>query len=563
MADPSMTQPLDTHEDDAEQNKPVITDPTSTSASTSTQRTSHRESAHRESAYRESAHRESTRKGKAKFVFGEEAEDLEQDTVHDTTPKAHTQYHSTHTTKRFEQVTDYLPSERIPSERDLHVVGTKEAGPSSLAKTLIDSTVIQPMQSLALTQKTSLNRIPETRQQQPEERAARHVKESNRIRSRSGEPPKTMTRPDKPKQRLRAPSDTMPLSKRVPSLLNRSISSTSIPAVTKVTAQNVLALNPVGGSTASSPSSSSITDNSAHPGSKLASPTVSSPTSVQGHSSAADMVSKFLYAKAASSSTSSGPSQQNFHTRSRSHSNLRSVQESTSPTSPNHRQSPSAHPPSATSPHQRTNTGYTSKFYPASPSRAQLSSSAPKSTTLNVTSTNTTNTMIPQGLAMMTGSEDPSSESSYYNGVPVPSAIAAAAEAQSNLAGESKSAKLSRTQQKLWLQRDNLQDVDEDEMARRGKILKDMDRVHREYKCVRMTLDPSLESLARCLARLGKSPLDLQRGLHHGDKQANEASGFGQQHKLQQQQQQFQRQQQQQQQQQQQYQQVGLGLRPS
>ncbi|KAG0354842.1 hypothetical protein BG005_006172 [Podila minutissima] len=545
-----MAQPLDTHEDDAEQNKPAITDPTSTSASTSTQRTSHRESAHRESA-----HRESTRRGKAKFVFGEEAEDLEQDTVDDTTPKAHTQYHSTHTTKRFEQGTDYLPSERIPSERDLHVVGTGEAGPSSLAKTLIDSAVIQPMQSLALTQEPSLDRIPETRQQQPEERAARHVKESNRIRSRSGEPPKTMTSPDKPKQRLRAPSDTMPLSKRVPSLLNRSISSTSIPAVTKVTAQNVLALNPVGGSTASSPSSSSITDNSAHPGSKLASPTVSSPTSVQGHSSAAEMVSKFLHAKAASSSTSSGPSQQNFHTRSRSHSNLRSVQESTSPTSPNHRQSPSAHPPSATSPHQRINAGYTSKFYPASPSRAQLSSSAPKSTTLNVTSTNTTNTMIPQGLAMMTGSEDPSSESPYYNGVPVPSAIAAAAEAQSNLAGESKSAKLSRTQQKLWLQRDNLQDVDEDEMARRGKILKDMDRVHREYKCVRMTLDPSLESLARCLARLGKSPLDLQRGLHQGDKQANESLGFGQQHKLQQQQQQ--------QHQQQQYQQVGLGLRPS
>ncbi|KAG0341236.1 hypothetical protein BG000_009779 [Podila horticola] len=434
------------------------------------------------------------------------------------------------------------------------MVGTGEAGPSSLAKTLIDSTVIQPMQSLELTQENRLDRVPETQQQQPEERATRPVKESNRIRSRSGEPPKTMTSPDRPKQRLRAPSDTMSLSKRVPSLLNRSISSTSIPAVTKVTAQNVLATNPVGGSTATSPSSS-MTDNSAHPGSKFASPTISSPTSVQGHSSAAEMVSKFLHAKSASSSTSSGPSQQNSHTRSRSHSNLRSVQESTSPTLPNHRQSPTAHPPStATSPHQRANAGYTSKFYPASPSRAQLSSSAPKSTTLNGTNTNINNIMIPQGLAMMTGLEDPSSESPYYNGIPVPSAIAAAAEAQSNLAGETKSAKLSRTQQKLWLQRDNLQDVDEDEMARRGKILKDMDRVHREYKCVRMTLDPSLESLTRCLARLGKSPLDLQRGLH-GDKKSNEPSGYGQQ-KLQQQQQQLQRQQQQ-------HQQVGLGLRPS
>ncbi|KAG0031081.1 hypothetical protein BGZ81_001812 [Podila clonocystis] len=543
MADPSTAQSLDSHEDDAEQSKSAITGPTSTSASTSTQRPSRRES---------------TRRGKAKFVFGEEAEDHEQDIIDNTTPKAHTQYHSTYTTNKSEQGTDDVPSERISSERDSHTAGTGEAGPSSMAKTLIDSTVIQPMQSLALTQEPGLGRIPETQQQQGE-RATRPVKESNRIRSRSGEPPKTTTNPDKPKQRLRAPSDTMPLSKRVPSLLNRSISSTSIPAVTKVTAQNVLAMNPVGGSTSTSPSSSSMTDNSAHPGSKLASPTVSSPTSVQGHSSAAEMVSKFLHAKAASSSTSSGSSQQNFHTRSRSHSNLRSVQESTSPTSPNHRQSPSAHPPStATSPHQRTITGYTSKFYPASPSRAQLSSSAPKSTTLNTGTSTNTNIMIPQGLAMMTGSEDPSSESPYYNGVPVPSAIAAAAEAQSNLTGESKSAKLSRTQQKLWLQRDNLQDVDEDEMARRGKILKDMDRVHREYKCVRMTLDPSLESLSRCLARLGKSPLDLQRGLHQGHSQANESFGYGQQQKLQQQ---FQRQQQQQQQQQ--YQQVGLGLRPS
>jgi len=542
MADPSTAQPMDTHEDDAE-NKPAITDLTSTSTSTSTQRTSHKES---------------TRRGKAKFVFGEEAEDQEQDTIDDTTPKAHTQYHSTHASSQRFESTDYVPSERISSKHDSHMVGTGEAGPSSLAKTLIDST-IQPMQTLAL-QEPRLVRIPE-QQQQPEVRAIRPAKESNRVRSRSGEPPKTtMTSPDRPKQRLRAPSDTMSLSKRIPSLLNRSVSSTSIPAVTKVTAQNVLAVNPVGGSTTTTPSSS-MTDNSAHPGSKLPSPTISSPASVQGPT-AQEMVSKFLHAKA-SSSSSGGPSQQNFHTRSRSHSNLRSVQESTSPTSPNHRQSPSNVPRSAaTSPHQRTNTGYTSKFYPASPSRAQLSSSAPKSSTLNIGTNPNTNTMIPQGLTMMSAEDPVASESPYYNGLPVPSAIAAAAEAQSNLAGESKSAKLSRTQQKLWLQRDNLQDVDEDEMARRGKILKDMDRVHREYKCVRMTLDPSLESLARCLARLGKSPLDLQRGQLQGDKQTNDSSSYGQQFKLQQHQRQ-QQQLQQQQQQHQQYQQVGLGLRPS
>ncbi|KAF9923228.1 hypothetical protein BGZ65_009020, partial [Modicella reniformis] len=141
----------------------------------------------------------------------------------------------------------------------------------------------------------------------------------------------------------------------------------------------------------------------------------------------------------------------------------------------------------ATSPQQRP--GFTSKFYPASPSQPQLSSSAPKAIT-------TSNTLIPPTIVTTMSSDDPFSESLSGGGqggghtpltpssaVSPASAIAAAAVAQSNLSGNgSKTGTLSRTQQKLWLQRDNLQDVDGDEMARRKRVQKDMDRINREYK---------------------------------------------------------------------------------
>ncbi|KAG0029186.1 hypothetical protein BGZ81_004048 [Podila clonocystis] len=86
------------------------------------------------------------------------------------------------------------------------------------------------------------------------------------------------------------------------------------------------------------------------------------------------------------------------------------------------------------------------------------------------------------------------------------SAIVAASVAQSTLGCQSKSGTFSRTQQKLWLQRENLYTADEDEMAHRGRIQKEMDRINREYKCVRMGQDPSIESMLRCLAQAGTAP---------------------------------------------------------
>ncbi|KAG9065942.1 hypothetical protein KI688_002239 [Linnemannia hyalina] len=60
---------------------------------------------------------------------------------------------------------------------------------------------------------------------------------------------------------------------------------------------------------------------------------------------------------------------------------------------------------------------------------------------------------------------------------------------------------MSRTQQKLNLQRDSSHDdLDEEEMARRGRAHREMERIQREYKCIRMTSDPVLESMSRCFA---------------------------------------------------------------
>ncbi|KAG0296193.1 hypothetical protein BGZ98_001072, partial [Dissophora globulifera] len=58
---------------------------------------------------------------------------------------------------------------------------------------------------------------------------------------------------------------------------------------------------------------------------------------------------------------------------------------------------------------------------------------------------------------------------------------------------------MTRTQQKLLLQRDSSQDdMDEEEMVRRGRTLKETERIQREYRCIRMFGDPMLDSLMRC-----------------------------------------------------------------
>ena len=79
---------------------------------------------------------------------------------------------------------------------------------------------------------------------------------------------------------------------------------------------------------------------------------------------------------------------------------------------------------------------------------------------------------------------------------------------------------MSRTQQKLLLQRDSsYEDLDEEEMTRRGRVHKEMERIQREYRGIRMTADPVMESMTRCWALYKKQqqqqqsmPVQRQRG---------------------------------------------------
>ncbi|KAF9933181.1 hypothetical protein FBU30_006347 [Linnemannia zychae] len=315
---------------------------------------------------------------------------------------------------------------------------------------------------------------------------------------------------ESPKPRHRALSKTSPTSKRLSMLLDPSFSTATLPSLTKVTTHTVMAIPPKQGAVVGDTSPTTISSESsrAH-GNQSGKLSGSSPTLQP--SPAVELVSKFLTSgTTATTSISHASNDDDHHPQTGSPGHIR-------------RSPKSVHDKSnATSPQQRT--GYTSKFYPVSPSQPQLSSSAPKSTTTSknlipptIVTTSTSDENLPD---MASAAPTPASAtgpttgpfSAGLNSAATASAIAAAAVAQSNMAGGgSRAGTLSRTQQKLWLQRENLQDVDEDEMARRGRMQKEMDRIQREYKCVRMTLDPSMESLLRCLARSGKSPLQLQQ----------------------------------------------------
>ncbi|KAG0359274.1 hypothetical protein BGZ54_010026, partial [Gamsiella multidivaricata] len=298
------------------------------------------------------------------------------------------------------------------------------------------------------------------------------------------------------KPKSRAPTRPSPASKRLSMLLDPRTSVTPQPSLTKVTTHTVMAINPKHTAVVGTDASPSVTtsDSSRHQGFKVSSPTMQP-------SPAVEMVSKFLTG-ATASAAHSAEDDDHHHPHHAANG---------SPNS-NRRSPKGGHDKSnATSPQQRA--GFTSKFYPASPSQPQLSSSAPKSTT-------TSNQLIPPTIVTTSSSDENLHETggvspfsaSALSSASAASAIAAAAVAQSNLTNNgSKTGTLSRTQQKLWLQRENVQDVDEDEMARRGRVQKEMDRINREYKCVRMTLDPSMDSMLRCLARCGKSPLELQQ----------------------------------------------------
>ncbi|ORY96220.1 hypothetical protein BCR43DRAFT_491278 [Syncephalastrum racemosum] len=75
---------------------------------------------------------------------------------------------------------------------------------------------------------------------------------------------------------------------------------------------------------------------------------------------------------------------------------------------------------------------------------------------------------------------------------------------------------ISRTQQKLLLQRQHCFVDDENTLAHPRNMLRltrELERVGREYRCVRRYQDPMLESLARCFKH--------QQGLHDDDEPAN------------------------------------------
>ncbi|KAF9129527.1 hypothetical protein BG015_004138, partial [Linnemannia schmuckeri] len=72
---------------------------------------------------------------------------------------------------------------------------------------------------------------------------------------------------------------------------------------------------------------------------------------------------------------------------------------------------------------------------------------------------------------------------------------------------------------KLNLQRESVhEDLDEQEMSRRDRVHKEMERIQREYKCIRMISDPVLESMSRCFAlqRQQQEGGEVPRG-GHGD----------------------------------------------
>ncbi|KAF9278461.1 hypothetical protein BGZ68_008573, partial [Mortierella alpina] len=520
-------------------------------------------------------HRQSRRK--AQFELGdgnnedEEHRDLNQDHSSDSRTKepdaADPRPHPSNEDRRASTSLRQVDEDQEEQLSTVDSPSTQHQQDESLAKTLIDSTLTRSMQDLGLHNHQEHDEQPLPVRGQQQEQGQRQDAEQSRDRSRTiesnadgrafdspqphgatersqaqpsrtgtqaghslekskSDPPQGVSNGEghseavhhssvsihesqnldhSPKPRHPGLSRNSSKSKRMSMLLDPSASTTTLPSLTKVTTHTVMAINPKQAAVVGTdPSPTGATPESSRTqGFKVSSPTLQS-------SPAIELVSKFL--------TSSGTG-----ASSGLHSAAHSVAEDDHSQhhghgSPGHHRRGSRGPhdkSNATSPQQRS--GYTSKFYPVTPSRSQLSSSAPKSSTMSnplipptIVTTSTSDEHLPEmGAAANTA---PGGAPGAPFSVSGASAIAAAAVAQSNLAGNgSKTGTLSRTQQKLWLQRENLQDIDEDEMARRGRMQKEMDRINREYKCVRMTLDPSLDSLLRCLARSGKSPLQLQQ----------------------------------------------------
>ncbi|KAG0244435.1 hypothetical protein BGW41_007727 [Actinomortierella wolfii] len=301
---------------------------------------------------------------------------------------------------------------------------------------------------------------------------------------------------------------TSPKSRRMTQLLDPSSSTTSLPSLTKVTTHTVMALTPGTGANGAAPTLTPTITEHHSTGSNASSP-------VAQPSPAVELVSKFLIPN---QQQQPGPSPQQHHSTTSTFAGGEEDHGKGTGSPHYHiggsgrrtiRQSPGKQS-TATSPQQRAGPGYTSTFYPVSPSQP-LSSSAPKATTTSfLQTTSASDEHLPADSASSQGAAGGHGTGSSTTGASGGSAIAAAAVAQSNLAGGAHAGTLSRTQQKLWLQRENIQDVDEDEMARRGRILKEMERINREYRCVRMTMNPAVESIQRCLNRGAKDHLQFQ-----------------------------------------------------
>ncbi|KAF9409222.1 hypothetical protein BGZ76_005724, partial [Entomortierella beljakovae] len=187
-----------------------------------------------------------------------------------------------------------------------------------------------------------------------------------------------------------------------------------------------------------------------------------------------------------------------------------------------------------------TNSYLVSRFLPVSPSHTSIDSSVPKlsaspSSTLSQTfSSSSANALpnkerrrLPAGLVMTSATQSdecdqnvsrsqsmpttpttpsrpttPNSMSSFYSsaeGRPIYDSPESGNQCSSPWNPEES---MSRTQQKLMLQKaSSLDDMDEQEIARRRKYLREMDRTQKEFRCVNLYADPLLDSLLRCQAR--------------------------------------------------------------
>ncbi|KAG0001441.1 hypothetical protein BGZ65_003480 [Modicella reniformis] len=289
----------------------------------------------------------------------------------------------------------------------------------------------------------------------------------------------------------------------------------SMPSITKITSQPVL--------TAISATHGKDDDHSS---------STARSTAKEEEQRSVSIVSKFLT-----------PYATGLRIRSRSHSTLQSSVAQGPPSRQRRHESELSNASSALSLSRANESGgghyLISRFLPASPSKIQYSSPTPKaapqsSTSVGVGSTLTIITAHPQRRRLPTSLRMTSTSFDYEMDqqrqgqgyehdasadVPTtPRSIASSYSSAEGISSSSCSAwntaeSISRTQQKLMLQRASSQDdMDEEELVHRAKTLREMDRIQREYRCARLFADPILESLARCQARLEMEQQQQQTG---------------------------------------------------